>query len=101
MNDTMLHDGGAVYATGSLNSTERVGSINGLPQKLITPGLSEADFIYVPLEQIEEATAVLYQRGDLEVADRVFGVASVSEALAHLCEKTPGAPSCVRPALTN
>lgn len=94
MNDPKLHDGGVVYATGSLHSTERVGSINGLPQKLMTPGLNEAKVIFVPASQVDEATAVLYRRGDLEAADRVVGVASVSEALAHLCESTPGAPSC-------
>jgi len=96
MSDPTLNDGGAVYATGSLHSTERVGSINGLSEKLNTPGLSDARAIFVPAEQFKEAIAALHKHGDRKTANLVVGVASVSEALAYLCESRSKSPSCTQ-----
>ena len=94
LSDPSLREGGVIYATGSLHSSDSVGSINGLAEKLRTAGLKDARVVFVPAAQFDEAVSALNIRGDFETAELVVGVASVSEALAYLCESTPDATSC-------
>jgi hypothetical protein len=94
LNDPELRDGGAIYATGALYGDEGVGSINGLAEKLLTPGLSDAKVVFVPASQFREAINSLNMRGFYDIAKRVVGVAYVSDALQVLCKNTPDARSC-------
>jgi len=94
LNDSTLRDEGVIFATGSLIGTERVGSINGLDMKLITPGLREARVIFVPAAQYDEAVTGLRERGDYQIAELVVGVSSVSEVLAYLCKGVAESKAC-------
>jgi len=94
LNDPDLRDGGAIYATGSLYGDEGVGSISGLAEKLMTPGLSDAKVIFVPASQFRAAITTLNTKGAYDIAKRVVGVAYVSDALQVLCKDAPEARSC-------
>jgi hypothetical protein len=94
LNDPDLRDGGHIYATGALYGAESVGSISGLTEKLMTPGLNDAKVVFVPASQYRDAIIILKREGKYDVATRVVGVDYVSDALKVLCRSTPKAQSC-------
>jgi hypothetical protein len=93
LNDPDLR-GGEVYATGALFGNGMVASIGGLSAKLQTPGLSEAWRVFVPRSQHRQAIIELNLNGNEEIASRLVGVASVTEALEVLCKDKRKAPTC-------
>ena len=93
LNDPKLR-GGNFYATGSLFGNGTVSNISGLLVKLQSPGLNEATIVFVPTAQFIEAYTGLHRLGHFDVASKLVGVASVSEALDVLCLDNRKAPSC-------
>jgi hypothetical protein len=93
LNDPALR-GGDVYATGALFGEDMVASVGGLAAKLQTPGLSEASTVFVPRSQYRQAWNELHLSGNGQIAGRLVGVATVSEALEVLCREKRKAKTC-------
>ena len=94
LNDPELRKNRVIFATGSIHGSEGVGSINGLAEKLSTPGLKDATVIFVPQMQFEDAFSILNQDGEFATARLLVGVSTITEALAYLCDNESEAKSC-------